>query len=830
MNLKFLRSLPSEWKAHTLIWRNKPDLDTLSMDDLYNNLNIYETEVKGSSSSNQNSQNVAFVSSNNSGSSNQAHGSNSANIDSMNDVMAMLTMRARRFLNKTGRKISANGSETIGFNKSKVKCYNCHKKDHFARECMAPRENRNIEPVRRNVTVETTETKALVAQDGLGYDWSDQAEEGPTNFAFMAYTSSGSSSSSSSDSEVSTCSKACLKSYETLKEHYDNLTKDFNKSQLNIGAFKAGLESVEARLDVYKKNEVVFEEDINILKLDIKLRDNALTKLRKKFEKAKKERDDLKLTLEKFENSSKNLSKLLEIQVSDKFKTGVGYDSQVVDSQVFDSQVNNKHKTGEGYHAVPPPYTGNFMPPKPNLAFADEEEYVFSESITSVPAVATSEVKTIESKPTSVSKPLIEDWISDSENENKTEFKSKQRKPSFAKVKFVKSNEHVKTPRESVKKVENNKQAKYPRKNSQSPRGNQRNWNNLMTQKLGSNFEFKNKACYVCGSFNHLIKDCDFYEKKMVEKPVWNNASRVNHQNSQRLTHPHPKGNFAPKAVLMKSGLKTLNTARQNFSKVVVSVNTARPVNTAFPRPIVNSARTTSNVFNRAHSHLRKPFNKFTTKKNSKLIERVNTVRGNVTTAGTKVVVCDNKRTEANVVKASACWGNPQLGLQEKGVIDSGCSRHMTGNKSYLSDYEEIDGGFVAFGGDPKEGRIIGKLDFEDVYFVKELNNTQSQDLHYPIYTITQDNQDRDLVLRRKKVKSLDYNNSFLGEYECSSLALDREERRDENNRLDHLKQDQTMLVIKRFIKRKKVFGERKKTEKIHAKRSVFQLGMIQYL
>ncbi|GJS60664.1 putative ribonuclease H-like domain-containing protein [Tanacetum coccineum] len=636
MNLKFLRSLPLEWKTHTLIWRNKPDLDTLSMDDLYNNLKIYETEVKGSSSSNQNSQNVAFVSSNNSGSSNQAHGSNSANTDSMSDAviysffanqsnspqldnedlqqidaddleeidlkwqMAMLTMRARRFLNKTGRKISANGSETIGFNKSKVECYNCHKRGHFARECRAPRENRNREPVRRNVTVETTKTKALVAQDGLGYDWSDQAEEGPTNFALMAYTSLGSSSSSSSDSEVSTCSKACLKSYETLKEHYDNLTKDFNKSQLNVGAYKAGLESVEARLDVYKKNEVVFEEDIKILKLDIMLRDNALTELKKKFEKAEKERDDLKLTFRKFENSSKNISKLLEIQVSDKFKTGVGYDSQV-----FDRHVNDKYKTGEGYHA----------------------------SITSVPAVATSKVKTTESKSKSVSEPLIEDWISNSEDENETEFKSKQRKPNFAKEEFVKSNEYVKISRESVKKVENNKQAKYPRKNNQRPR-----------------------------------------------------------------------------AVLMKYGHKTLNTARQNSSKAAVLVNTAKPVNTAYLRPIVNSARTVSNVFNRAHSHVKRPFNKFTTNKNSNLNEKVNTVRRNVTTAGPKVE------------------GNPQLELQEKGVIDSGCSRHMTGNKSYLSDYEEIDGGFVAFGGDPKGGKITGKgkistgkLDFEDVYFVKEL-------------------------------------------------------------------------------------------------------------
>ncbi|GKF35768.1 hypothetical protein Tco_0112526 [Tanacetum coccineum] len=111
------------------------------------------------------------------------------------------------------------------------------------------------------------------------------------------------------------------------------------------------------------------------------------------------------------------------------------------------------------------------MPPKPNLVLAEEEKYIFSESITSVHAVATSKVKTSESKPKSVSEPLIKDWISDSEDENETEFMSKQRKPSSAKVEFVKSNEHVKISWESVEKVENNNQAKYPRKNSQSPRG-----------------------------------------------------------------------------------------------------------------------------------------------------------------------------------------------------------------------------------------------------------------------------------------------------------------------------------------------------------------------
>nr|GEU52156.1 hypothetical protein [Tanacetum cinerariifolium] len=210
----------------------------------------------------------------------------------------------------------------------------------------ALRENRNKEPVSRNVTVETTDVKYLVAKDGIG-----------------------------SDSEVSTCSKSCLKSYETLKEHYDNLLKDYKKSQLNVEAYKTGLEFVEARLVVYKKNEDIFEENIKILKLDIHLRDNALTERRKKLEKAEKERDEIKITLEKFENSSKTLNKML------------------------DSQVNDKYKTGVGYHAVPPPYTRNFMPPKPDLILVDVDEYVVSDSVTSVLAVVTNEAKTSESKP-----------------------------------------------------------------------------------------------------------------------------------------------------------------------------------------------------------------------------------------------------------------------------------------------------------------------------------------------------------------------------------------------------------------------------------------------
>ncbi|GJR03170.1 ribonuclease H-like domain-containing protein [Tanacetum coccineum] len=115
----------------------------------------------------------------------------------------MLTIRIKRFIKKTRRNLNLNGKEAVGLDMIKVECYNCHRKGHFARDCIAPRNqgNRNGDNARRVVPVETS-ANALVVQDRIGgYDWSFQAEEGPTDFALMAHLSSGSSSSSSSDSE-----------------------------------------------------------------------------------------------------------------------------------------------------------------------------------------------------------------------------------------------------------------------------------------------------------------------------------------------------------------------------------------------------------------------------------------------------------------------------------------------------------------------------------------------------------------------------------------------------------------------------------------------------
>ncbi|GKA86998.1 retrotransposon protein, putative, ty3-gypsy subclass [Tanacetum coccineum] len=259
---KFLRSLSPEWNTHTIVWRNKPEIDTLSLDDLYNNLKIYEPEVKGTSSSGTNIQNIGLVSSNSTSSTNgavnTAHGTttaitqvtivNSTIIDNLSDAVV------DGYANNEGKDILEE-----------------HWKEFFYEWAPRNQENMNRENTRRVVLVETTTSNALVSCDGSGYDWSDQAGEGPTNFALMAY------SSISSNSEVSTDSNC--------------------------------LESVKARLLVYKKNEFVYEEDIKVLECEIHFKEVAITKLRRKLELAQKQKDEIQLTVENFENSSKNLTK-----------------------------------------------------------------------------------------------------------------------------------------------------------------------------------------------------------------------------------------------------------------------------------------------------------------------------------------------------------------------------------------------------------------------------------------------------------------------------------------------------------------------------------------
>ncbi|GJY04682.1 putative ribonuclease H-like domain-containing protein [Tanacetum coccineum] len=251
-----------------------------------------------------------------------------------------------------------------------------------------------------------------------------------------------------------------------------------------------------------------------------------------------------------------------------------------------------------------------------------------------------------------------------------------------------------------------------------------------------------------------------------VVKPVWDYGKRVNHQNfSKNLKYPHAKRTFNPSAVLTRAGL--VNTDRSNVS-TARSISTVRPVYTVRPvstaRPLASKIAQSNSVIRPNHPRLDivRPKASNSPIKRSYFTQPVYRPKDlkpdvktfgvkNMTTVGTRAVVSKGK-VENVLKKAKWVWrpkmnyqdhvykyngsymlkkfeyGNPEILLQDHAVVDSGCSSHMTGNKAYLSDYEDFNGGFVAFGSDPKGGKITGKgkiktanLDFDDVYFVDEL-------------------------------------------------------------------------------------------------------------
>nr|GEV31140.1 hypothetical protein [Tanacetum cinerariifolium] len=479
-----------------------------------------------------------------------------SNVDSLSDAVIYYFFASQshspQLDNKDLKQINPDDLEEINLKwQMAMLTIRARRRGHFARECKSPRDNGNKEITRRIVLVEASTSNALVSQCDVvgGYDWSFQAEEKPTNYALMAFTSLGLSSSSGLDNKVATCSKACSKAYATLQTHYENLTVEYRKSQLNVISYKTDLESVKARLVVYQQNETVFEEDIKLLKLDVMLRDNALVELRKKFKKAKKERNDLKLTLEKFQNSSQNIK----------------LSSQESDNRVTENQENDS-------------------------------------------------------------------------------------------------------------------------------------------------------------------------------------AMRVNHQNSVRMTHPHSKRNVVPTAVLTRSRL--------------VSLNAARPVSIVVTPSTMKCTRTVKNVFKKAHSPIRRPINQRIATKNSNLYKKVTTVKVN----------------KVNVVQ-----GNPQQALQDKCVIDSGCSRHMIGNISFLSEFEEINGGYFAFGGNSKG--IKEKLDAGKVR--KETVSAQlyvllplwSSDLQDP------KNTDDDVANDASEVKENE-NDVHVFANECAKKKHDEKAKRDDKGKI----------------------------------------------
>ncbi|GJU58666.1 ribonuclease H-like domain-containing protein [Tanacetum coccineum] len=685
INQKFLRSLPSSWNQIALIMRNKPGIDEIDIDDLYNNLRVYEDEMKKSSSSTSNSQNLAFLSSENTNSTNE--------VSTASGDIGVSTAGGTSQVPSTSYAHDIDGDDLEELDlrwQVAMLTVRVKKKGHFARDCRSGRNQGRRsygDNGRSNAPTNESSSQALVAQDGLGgYDWSNDFEVEPVNYALMAISSS--SSSSSSDSE---------------------------------------------------------------------------------------------------EDSSKNLDEILNSQMSARDKTGLGYDTQLnelsrnheTDSEnsfsIFDvrssdeefTPANDRSSKAYGYHDVPPPITGNFLTPRADISFIGLDKCAIRNKIiesqttelntkTSETAGKTNDANTEKPKSASesvVSNPkinkdrvIIEDWNSYDEEE-------------VYEVQIVR-------PETQTVKTRDDKSGRN-------------------SQKQGISFR-KVKACFICKSTDHLIKDCNFHDKKSQEpklknvvnngqrdgKPVWDNTKRVNHQNFSK--YPHLSNIFVPLGVLTRTGLHrpSVSTAR-HVCTARPSVSTARPVCTARPsvstarpvctaRPSVSTARpvyATRPIYPRMDnvrprgscSPIKRSYYTKPAFRPKDLKQDVKTFGvQNMTTAGTRAVVNTGKgKLDTDLKKSRWVWrpkgnyldhvskdsgsfmlkkGNPEILLQDHAVVDSGCSSHMTGNKAYLSDYEDFNGGFVAFGSDPKGGKITGKgkiktanLDFDDVYFVDEL-------------------------------------------------------------------------------------------------------------
>ncbi|GJY43736.1 putative reverse transcriptase domain-containing protein [Tanacetum coccineum] len=253
---------------------------------------------------------------------------------------------------------------------------------------------------RSNAPTNESSSQALVAQDGLGgYDWSNDFEVDPVNYALMAISSS--SSSSSSDSEVQKCSKQCLESFKCLQKNYDTEREKHNKAKLEIRGYEIALELLESRIIGQEKNELAWGEKYEFQNYDLKCREIKINNLNMELEKAIKERDELKDKIAKWEESTKNLEEILKSQMSARDKIGLGYSTQLnelssnheTDSEnsfsVFDGRssdeestlANNRSSKADGYKAVPPPITGNFLTSRADISFAGLDKYAIKNKI-----------------------------------------------------------------------------------------------------------------------------------------------------------------------------------------------------------------------------------------------------------------------------------------------------------------------------------------------------------------------------------------------------------------------------------------------------------------
>ncbi|GJX29607.1 putative ribonuclease H-like domain-containing protein [Tanacetum coccineum] len=608
----------------------------------------------------------------------------------------------------------------------------------------------------------------------------DSERKATSEYALMGFTT---------DKEVQTCSFECEYKYNELKKLYNEQREEISNSSVELNAYKSGVKTLEAQIRCHQKNQLAYEENIRILKFDLEDKSNLLAYHEKLIANATQEKQALQAKLDNeianWLQSSKNLVKLIDSLISVKDKVGLGYGSYenelYIDNEpnIFYSRPKDwlgkplySWFTKEGdMHGVPPPMTGNYMPTPVHVEI-DESQFSYGRKQTNISETSSENVETCESN---------RDESNEYENNNfdscGSNFSSILESASETVVESEPNvvmskvwtdapiieevdsdNEYVVTPGKANEKPSHadNKSAKF----INTPRDMGTNmiqkdiWANRMAQEQA--MAKQNEKTNGMGNFN----------RKWDKMTIWENTQRVD-----------PSNKIVPRAVLLQSGIVDLSSTRPNLSTPVPTgrQNLSKPVTTGrrnlptpvptgkavpagrpnYPIPVTsgrtnNTVRPFPSVFkpNRPNtqsaSPIKRPVHRASPPKTffsyfggDKVKTAVKSSAG-CSWSSSRYVWKKNTKNNGgsynnNRLKSKDPLGRPKPGNPHKltedlGIVDSGCSRSMTGNRHTLENFQEFKGGNVTFGGG--EGKITGKgtirtakLDFENVLYVKELHN-----------------------------------------------------------------------------------------------------------
>ncbi|GJW51438.1 hypothetical protein Tco_0092789, partial [Tanacetum coccineum] len=481
----------------------------------------------------------------------------------------------------------------------------------------------------------------LTMDDGI-VNWGEHTEAEETNHALMAISSSN---------EVTLCSKTCIDSYNKLKTLCDEQMNQLGDQEAQILAYSQAVKKLEAQLVTFQKQQLSLNEKLTFQANEIYEKDEKLKRYRRIGMKAVKEKEQLQKTLDSWKDSSKNLWRLIDSGMSSNSKVGLGFEIQSNNEVLsYEEEMNfsvfncskedsigkplySRFTKTNDFKGVPHPLSGDYTP-KPQEEI-DDSLYVYGKKGPQKPEISVSDDNSSEHS-TCQSNDSEGSCGNTSEHSFETESESLSVPNEMSTSRLVVTNEKVMSELQEVEPscAKHVKTPRQPLKDKETQKVNRKNWNDMMERELGEGYSFTKKKCFVCGSLSHLIKDYDYYEKKMareaevkrvvntgnwMEKPVWTKANRVNHSNK-----------FVPRSVQLNAGRPNFNSVRPNINAGRPNFNSVRPnINTG--RTNINSVRPNINAGRPNFNSVRPNINTGRTNINS-VRPKVNAVSSNVNT------------------------------------------------------------------------------------------------------------------------------------------------------------------------------------------------------